>query len=123
VSIRDTAVLIFWFLVGACVGRGGSATATLPLVRSPVQAEIGRDAARFVFPPESGPTVRWDVPSPNADTTRPDFYWTVIWRLPAPRGTVPTDLNLVLLAAGWSTRGHLGAAHRGVAPDGGDGVW
>ena len=94
-SLRDPEALLPWLLVVACAGQAGAGPAALSSVRSPVQAVIGRDHARFVFPAESGTAVRWDVPVPQVDTTWGEFYWTVEWQSVAPRGTVPTDLNLV----------------------------
>jgi len=39
--------------------------------------------------------VIWDVPSCDAYPSRADFYWTVIWQPPEPRGRVPIALNVV----------------------------
>lgn len=66
-------------------------------------AQISRNSARFVFPPDSINQYSWDLPSPNAWGGQADYLWEVRWDLHPDRvGIDPGGLAIVV---GWRPGG------------------
>jgi hypothetical protein len=90
-----TRATILSLLVSAVASCASVATGRLPTVEP--YATVSRTAARFVFPFDSTPSYKWNVPASRAVTGAPLFAWDVTWQTAGTTAASDYPYGVVLI--------------------------